>query len=292
MTTRIMTVDVEDYFQVSAFDGVVDRADWHGYPSRVEANTERLLSLFEVNQVQATFFVLGWIAECYPQLVRTIARAGHEVASHGFLHQRVSTLSRAAFRQDVDRSKKLLEDICGSQILGYRAPSFSIRSENAWAYDTLFEVGYRYSSSVYPISHDHYGSPEAPRKVFETGSGVLEVPLSTLRLCGRNYPISGGGFFRLYPLWLSMWALRSYEAEGAGPYLFYVHPWELDPCQPRLDGLGFKPRFRHYLNLGRVEARLRRLTATGRWESIARTFFYPRELHNKDVVGHAQISTG
>jgi len=292
MTTRIMTVDVEDYFQVSAFEGGIDRADWQRYPSRVEANTERLLNMFEAHQVQATFFVLGWIAERYPQLVRAIQQAGHEVASHGFLHQRVRTLSRQAFRQDVDRSKKLLEDLSGVHVLGYRAPSFSISADLSWAYETLFEVGYRYSSSVYPITHDHYGSPDAPRKVFETECGLLEMPLSTLRLWGRNYPISGGGFFRLYPLWLSLWALRSYEAEQLGPYLFYIHPWELDPLQPRIGGISLKQRTRHYLNLGRVEARLRQLTATGRWESIERTFFYPGEQHNREVVGHVQISTG
>jgi len=290
--SRIMTVDVEDYFQVSAFEHVLDRSQWQHYPHRVEANTDRILSLFESRGIQATFFVLGWIAEHYPDLVKRIRTAGHEIASHGYAHQRVRDVSRKAFRQDVERSKKLLEDLSGEAVLGYRAPSFSIGPNESWAHEELLGAGYRYSSSVYPVNHDHYGWPDAPRIPFVTESGLLEVPLSTLRLRGRNYPIAGGGFFRLYPLWFSSWAMRAYESEGIAPYIFYIHPWELDPEQPRVKGLGIRQRFRHYLNLSRVESRLNRLTSTGQWNCIRELVVNQRTQQDRDVMSNAQISTG
>jgi polysaccharide deacetylase family protein (PEP-CTERM system associated) len=268
-----MTVDVEDYFQVSAFERHVAQADWTRMPVRVEANTSRVLDLLASRGVHATFFVLGWIAERFPALVRRIAGSGHEVASHGFDHTRVIHQERQEFRADVSRTKALLEDLIGAPVCGYRAASYSIVSTNLWAHDVLQEVGYRYSSSIYPIRHDLYGIPDAPRFAFRTRTGgLLELPITSLNALGRRWPCGGGGYFRLFPYALSSWALRRVNRDDRQPGIFYFHPWEIDSLQPRIPGIGLKTRVRHYLNLSRMEGRLERLLAEFRWDRMDRVF--------------------
>ena len=269
-----LTIDVEDYFQVSAFAAHIDRADWPRLECRVEANIERILLLLERRGIHATFFTLGWIAERYPAMLRRVAQAGHEVASHGQAHLRASEQSPAQFAADVRLSKTLIEQLTGHAVLGYRAPSFSIGAGNLWAFDVLQEAGYRYSSSIYPIRHDHYGMPDSPRFAWRPRGpqGVLELPISTVRVRGRNLPAGGGGYFRLMPYVLSRWLLRRINSHDGQAGIFYFHPWELDPGQPRPSGLGAKTRFRHYLNLGRMEARLARLTNDFSWDRMDRIF--------------------
>ncbi len=268
-----LSVDVEDYFQVSAFEPHIPRRDWDRWPHRVQANTERVLALFDEAGVKATFFTLGWVAERYPGLIRAIVAAGHELACHGYEHRRVSEQTPEAFRADVRRAKGVLEDVGGVVVLGYRAASYSIGRDNLWALEILQETGFRYSSSIYPVRHDLYGMPEAPRFAFRPANApaLLEIPVTTVRLAGRNWPCGGGGFFRLYPYALTRWALRRINAEGQAA-VFYFHPWEIDPDQPRLPGLGWKTRLRHYLNLGRMESRLRRLLRDFAWDTVANVF--------------------
>ncbi|HRH80499.1 MAG TPA: DUF3473 domain-containing protein [Thiobacillaceae bacterium] len=275
---NVMSVDVEDYFQVGAFEHTIPRADWESWPCRVEANIERILKLFERRGIQATFFTLGWIAERYPKVVHDIVAAGHELASHGYGHQRATDLSRAQFAADVGRAKKLLEDISGLEVQGYRAPSFSIGAGNLWALDVLAEAGYRYSSSIYPIAHDHYGMPEAPRFPYrpERCPQLLEMPPTTVNLMGRNLPAAGGGYFRLMPYPLARHLIRKVNEEEAKPCMFYFHPWEVDPGQPHVDGAGLKSRFRHYVNLSRMEAKLDRLLGDFQWGRADQV--YGREL--------------
>ena len=269
-----LTIDVEDYFQVSAFAPHIARTDWPRLECRVEANVERILLLLDDKGIHATFFTLGWIAERYPAMLRRVADAGHEVASHGHAHLRASQQSRIEFLHDVVQSKSILEQLTGQAVLGYRAPSFSIGADNLWAFDVLREAGYRYSSSIYPIRHDHYGMPDAPRFAWRPQGphGVLELPVSTVRLRGRNLPAGGGGYFRLMPYALSRWLLRRINSRDGQAGIFYFHPWELDPGQPRPPGLSAKTRFRHYLNLGRMEARLARLTRDFTWDRMDRIF--------------------
>lgn len=269
-----MTCDVEDYFQVSAFAPYIERASWPSRECRVEANMERILALFERKQVRATFFTLGWIAERYPQVVRRIVAGGHELASHGYGHLRASDQSRAEFANDIRSSKALLEDIGGQAVMGYRAPSFSIGRANLWALDVLREAGYRYSSSIYPIAHDHYGMPEAPRFAFYPNGpdGLLEVPITTVQLFKRNLPAGGGGYFRLLPYALSRWMMAKVNQDDRQPALFYFHPWEVDPGQPRPQGLGAKARFRHYVNIGRMEGRIEALARDFAWDRMDRIF--------------------
>ena len=269
-----LTIDVEDYFQVSAFAPHIARADWPRQECRVEANIERILLLLDSRRIHATFFTLGWIAERYPAMLRRVADAGHEVASHGYAHLRASEQSAAQFADDVRRSKSILEQLTGLAVRGYRAPSFSIGAANLWAFDVLQEAGYRYSSSIYPIRHDHYGMPDAPRFAWRPRGphGVLELPVSTVRLRGRNLPAGGGGYFRLMPYALSRWLLRRINSRDGQAGIFYFHPWELDPGQPRPPGLSARTRFRHYLNLGRMEARLGRLTGDFAWDRMDRIF--------------------
>ncbi len=269
-----LTIDVEDYFQVSAFAPHIARADWPRLECRVEANIERILLLLDSRRIHATFFTLGWIAERYPAMLRRVAAAGHEVASHGYAHLRASEQSAAQFADDVRRSKAILEQITGLAVRGYRAPSFSIGAANLWAFDVLREAGYRYSSSIYPIRHDHYGMPDAPRFAWRPRGphGVLELPVSTVRLRGRNLPAGGGGYFRLMPYALSRWLLRRINSRDGQAGIFYFHPWELDPGQPRPLGLSARTRFRHYLNLGCMEARLARLTRDFAWDRMDRIF--------------------
>ncbi|NUZ05139.1 XrtA system polysaccharide deacetylase [Piscinibacter koreensis] len=267
-----LTIDVEDYFQVSAFAPHIARSEWDARECRVERNVARILAMLERHDTRATFFTLGWIAERYPQLVRDIVAAGHELASHGYGHQRASELSAAEFRADIARAKAILEDVSGQAVLGYRAPSFSIGTGNLWALDCIAEAGYRYSSSIYPIRHDHYGMPDAPRFAHRTNGDLIEVPITTLRVLNRNLPSSGGGYFRLLPYALSRWMLQRVNEQDGEAAVFYFHPWEIDVGQPRIPGIGAKTRFRHYLNIGRMEARLERLLGDFRWDRMDRIF--------------------
>ena len=270
--TNALTVDVEDYFQVSALAPHIERQSWESRPCRVERNVQRLLELFAQHNAHATFFTLGWIAERYPGLVRDIVAQGHELASHGYSHLRATEQSRSEFDADVRRAKALLESIGGCAVRGYRAPSFSIDHSNDWAFDVLVEAGYSYSSSVYPVRHDHYGMPDAPRFAYRSRPGLLEVPLSTTQWLGRNLPASGGGYFRLAPYSLSRWALRRVNTVDNQPAIFYLHPWEIDPDQPRVPGTSLKTRFRHYLNLRKTEQRLVRLLSDFRWGRVDQVF--------------------
>lgn len=266
------TVDVEDYFQVSALAPQIDRSTWDDRPCRVERNVRRLLEMLARHDARATFFTLGWIAKRYPQLIRDLVTEGHEIASHGFGHLRASEQSAAEFRHDVRHAKQLLEDIAGQAVHGYRAPSFSIGYTNPWAFDVLVEEGYRYSSSVYPVRHDHYGMPDAPRFAYRVRPQLLEIPLTTARVLGRNLPAGGGGYFRLAPYRLSRWALRRVNHLDQRPAIFYMHPWEIDPAQPRIAGTTLKTRFRHYVNLHRTEPRLSRLLQDFRWGRVDEVF--------------------
>ena len=261
MIVNAMTVDVEDYFQVSAFDHVVKRADWDRMESRVERNTHALLDLFDEFQVRATFFVLGWIGERQPKLVAEIDRRGHEVASHGYGHQLAYHQTPGAFRDDVRRARRILQDAGGQDVVGYRAPSYSITSRSLWALDVLVDEGYEYDSSIFPIRHDRYGVPGAPRHrhVRHTPAGpIIELPPATVRWAGVNLPAAGGGYFRLMPFGWTRWALERLNEGERQPAVFYIHPWELDPGQPRLAARPLS-RFRHYRNLDVTEPRLRRL---------------------------------
>jgi polysaccharide deacetylase family protein (PEP-CTERM system associated) len=265
-----LTIDVEDYFQVSAFAGHIRPEDWAALPCRIERNVDLILGLLDQHHAHATFFTLGWIAERYPALVRRIVDGGHELASHGYAHLRASDQTREEFGRDITLSKDLLEQLGGGAVRGYRAPSFSIGADNLWALDSLRTAGYRYSSSIYPIKHDHYGMPDAPRFAWRHGGapGLLELPVSTVRLLGRNLPAGGGGYFRLLPYAASRWALRRINSHDGQAGIFYFHPWELDPGQPRQRGIGMKTRLRHYLNLHRMEARIGRLLEDFRWGRV------------------------
>lgn len=267
-----MSIDVEDYFQVSAFAPYIRRGDWDTRECRVERNVRRILQLLADRGVKATFFTLGWIAKRYPQLVRDIVAQGHELASHGFGHERASDLSPEAFRQDVLGARQLLEDLGGVAVQGYRAPSFSIGEGNLWAFDVLQECGYRYSSSVYPIQHDHYGMPDSPRFAYEVRPGLVEVPVTTLRVGQRNLPSSGGGYFRLLPYAVSRWMIERFNRVEGQSAVFYFHPWEIDPGQPRIAGIDARTRFRHYVNIGRTESRIAQLLADFEWDRMDRLF--------------------
>lgn len=269
-----MTVDVEDYFQVSAFAPHIPRESWTSLSCRVELNIDRILILLDDECTKATFFTLGWIADRYPAMVKRIVASGHELASHGWAHHRVSDQKPHEFREDIIRSKSLLEDIGGQAVIGYRAPSFSIGRHNLWALDVLEEAGYRYSSSIYPIQHDHYGMPDAPRFAHHPRPhhGLLELPITTMRLFSRNLPAGGGGYFRLWPYPVSRWFLQRLNHLEHRSAIFYFHPWEIDHKQPRQKGINMKTRFRHYYNLHRMEERIKALTRDFRWDRIDRIF--------------------
>ena len=267
-----LSIDVEDYFHVSAFSSVIARSDWDGMDCRIEANVERILALLADARTSATFFTLGWIAERYPALVRSIASAGHEVASHGFAHERANLQSASAFLADIRLAKAILEDVTSAEVAGYRAPSFSIGPSNPWAQDAIAEAGYRYSSSIYPIQHDHYGVPDADRFAHEARPGLLEIPIATIRFAGRNWPAGGGGYFRLLPYCISRWSIDRLNRVEAKPAMFYFHPWEIDPGQPRVAAASAKSRFRHYVNLARTAPRLVRLLRDFRWSRADRLF--------------------
>lgn len=261
LMVNAMTIDVEDYFHVSAFDGVVPRSRWDALESRVCANTERVLQILDDAGVRATFFVLGWVGERYPGLVRQIAARGHEIASHGYAHRLVYDQSPLAFREDVRRAKRLLEDVAGVHVSGFRAPSYSITPRSLWALDVLIEEGYRYDASIFPIRHDRYGIPVSAPHVYRIerdGGSLVEVPASTLRLGTMNLPVGGGGYFRILPYAWTRWGIARINRVDRRPAVFYLHPWELDPGQPRM-AAGRVSTFRHYTNLSRTEQRLRRL---------------------------------
>jgi polysaccharide deacetylase family protein (PEP-CTERM system associated) len=256
-----MTIDVEDYFHVSVFEKTVDRNRWDSLESRVRANTARLLDLFDEHGVRGTFFVLGWVAERYPELVRAIAERGHELASHGYGHRLVYDQTPEAFREDIRRAKDVIESAAAQPVRGYRAPSFSVTARSMWALDVLLEEGYTYDASIFPIRHDRYGIPDAPRwpHAIERGRGrIFEVPGSTVRIGSTNLPVAGGGYFRILPYAWTRWGIARVNATERQPAIFYLHPWEIDPDQPRLPA-GWLGRFRHYRNLQAAEPRLRRL---------------------------------
>lgn len=273
MITNALTIDVEDYFQVSAFAPHIDRADWDQCECRVAGNVDRILGMLDERGVRATFFTLGWIAERYPEIVRAIVAGGHELASHGYGHQRVSDLDAKAFLDDITRAKSILEDIGGSPVVGYRAPSFSIGASNrGWAFESLAQAGYRYSSSVYPVKHDHYGMPDAQRFVHEVHPLLMEVPPTTVRAFDRNWPASGGGYFRLMPYELSRRLIARVNKIDRQAAVFYFHPWELDKEQPRVPGISVKTRFRHYVNIHRMEDRLKCLLKDFQWGRMDHIF--------------------
>ena len=291
--TNALTIDVEDYFQVSAFAPYIRRDEWEHRECRVERNVGRILEMLAERDTRATFFTLGWIAERYPAMVRAIVDQGHELASHGYGHERASDLSETAFRADVVRAKKLLEDIGGTAVHGYRAPSFSIGTRNLWAFDVLANAGYRYSSSIYPIKHDHYGMPDSPRFAYRVGTGgagLLEVPVTTLRLRGRNLPSSGGGYFRLLPYALSRWMIERVNRQDRESAIFYFHPWEIDAGQPRVAGIDAKTRFRHYVNIPRMENRLQSLLADFRWGRMD-DIFLGRPVLPLATTGRSAVSS-
>ena len=268
-----MTVDVEDYYQVQAFAHCVSRTDWHRMESRVEANVDRILALFAAAEVKATFFTLGWIADRHKAMVRRIVADGHELASHGWDHTRADAQDPATFRADIARTKRTLEDIGGTPIRGYRAATFSIGARNQWAFEALEQEGYTYSSSINPIAHDLYGMPNAPRTPFRPdGRAIWEIPMTTVRAFGRNWPNSGGGYFRLLPTFLYRNGLSWLNRREAMPGIFYFHPWEVDPGQPRIADCGWKSRVRHYTNLSRMEPDLARLLREFSWGRMDRVF--------------------
>ena len=260
-----MSVDVEDYYQVSAFASVIPRERWPQWPVRVDENTRRVLDLFAAADVKATFFILGCVARHHPNLVRRIAADGHEIASHGFSHFRVFEQTPQQFRSDVEDTRHLLEDTAGMPVRGYRAASFSISHGTWWAFEELAAAGYRYSSSVSPFKHDHYGVPDAPRFLINPNPSIAEVPITTVELMGRRLPCGGGGFFRLLPYRWSRWAIRRVNRREAAPAVFYFHPWEIDPGQPRVKQASLRSRFRHYVNLGAMSGKLERLLCDFRW---------------------------
>ncbi len=267
-----LTIDVEDYFQVSAMAPYIARDQWDAIPCRVERNVEVILRMLADRRATATFFTLGWIAERYPGVVREIVAGGHELASHGYGHHRATDQSRNHFLEDVSRAKRILEDIAGHEVKGYRAPSFSIGHANLWAFDCLLEAGYRYSSSVYPVKHDHYGMPDAPRFPFEVRPGLMEIPVTTSRMMNTNVPTGGGGYFRLLPYPVSKWLIKRVNRLDLKPAMFYFHPWEIDPGQPRVHNADAKSRFRHYVNLHRNEGKLMRLLSDFRWGRVDQVF--------------------
>lgn len=258
-----MTIDVEDYYHVSAFESVISPNDWDQWPSRVVRNTERLLTLFDQNNVKATFFVLGWVAERYPELVKSIHSQGHEIASHGYSHQLIYKQTQTVFREETAKSKSILEDLIQTPVTGYRAASYSITTQSLWALDILAELGFTWDSSVFPVYHDRYGIPKSPRSPYNiitnSGAPVTEFPLTTAKVLGQTVPAAGGGYFRQYPYQLSRWLFNHASTHGNHPQIFYLHPWEIDPDQPKIPGASLFSRFRHYTNLGRCEARLTQL---------------------------------
>ncbi len=285
-----MTVDVEDYFQVQAFAKRISRSDWDRFPLRVQHSTNRILDVFARAGVKATFFTLGWVAERFPELIRRIVAEGHELASHGWDHTRVFTQVPETFRADIRRTRAVLQDLGGVDVTGFRAATFSINASTMWAYPILREEGYRYSSSVNPIRHDLYGLPNAPRTPFlPHPDGVIEIPMTTVRLFRRNWPCSGGGYFRLLPEALYRAGLGRVNREGM-PGIFYFHPWEIDPGQPRVPNIGLKSHLRHYTNLSRMEAGLHALLRDFPWERMDQVYAAVID-HSPTLASPAQHAT-
>lgn len=277
-----LTIDVEDYFQVSAFAPYIKRSEWNTRESRIERNVGRILDNLLKRDTKATFFTLGWIAERYPALIRRIVAEGHELASHGYGHERASDLTEVAFYEDIRVAKQILEDMCGVEVKGYRAPSFSIGQGNLWAFDSLVRAGYQYSSSVYPIQHDHYGMPDSPRFAYRVRPELLEIPVTTFRIFNKNLPSSGGGYFRLLPYFISKWMLNRVNSDDRQPGIFYFHPWEIDADQPRVSGVDNKTRFRHYVNISRMEGKINQLLGDFKWGRMDEIFL-------KNMQGGAAI---
>lgn len=274
--TNAMTVDVEEYFQVGAFENIIAPHQWDQWQSRVEASVAAILAMFDDAGIKASFFILGWVAERHPALVRRIAEAGHEIASHGYGHARVHQMHPNAFREDIRKTKKILEDLGHQAVRGYRAPSFSINQKNIWAYNILEEEGYVYSSSVAPLYHDHYGWPHAPRFAFHPvpGNDILEIPITTMRTAAINMPAAGGGYFRLLPLALSRWAIDQVHARDQQPAIFYFHPWEIDPEQPYIAQAPLKSRLRHYIFLKKMQPKLHSLLRSFAWGRMDHIFLH------------------
>lgn len=270
-----LTIDVEDYYHVSAFESVVSHGSWNRYESRVESNTRRILNLLDEYGTRATFFILGCVAECHPSLVRAIAQRGHEIASHGYSHRRIYTQPPQQFREETRKAKKIVEDIAGQTVLGYRAASYSITDKSLWALDILVEEGFRYDSSIFPVRHDLYGIPGHQRfasAIERNGGGVmLEIPLSTIRIAGANIPVAGGGYLRLFPYAVTRRALLHLNLFERQPAVVYFHPWEIDPDQPRINA-GWLSRFRHYTNLRGMESKLRKLFSDFAFAPIREVF--------------------
>jgi polysaccharide deacetylase family protein (PEP-CTERM system associated) len=284
-----LTVDVEDYFQVSALAPYIARSDWERIPCRVERNVETILELFAEAGARATFFTLGWIAERYPVLVRRIAAAGHEIASHGYGHLRIHEQTPAEFSQDICKAKTVLEDLARAPVKGYRAPSFSIGRRTLWAFDEIAKAGYQYSSSVYPVRHDLYGMPSAPRFPYRPRADLLEIPVTTAPVLNRNLPAGGGGYFRLLPYTVSRALIHRVNTIDRRPAVFYFHPWEIDAAQPRVPGTTLKTRFRHYVNLHRTEPRLRRLLRDFHWNRMDEVFFPAQDAYITTEVPAASM---
>lgn len=258
--TNYLTIDVEDYFQVAAFEKEIQPREWDTFESRVVENTHCLLRLLSRFNCKATFFVVGWIAERYPSLIREIHLEGHSIGCHSYLHQKIYTMSPEGFREDTQKAKSILEDIVGDTVFGYRAPSYSITSNSLWALDILEELGFTFDSSIFPIHHDNYGIPDAPRfEYILPGKKLKEYPISTVRFFGKNIPVSGGGYFRLFPYWLTRFFLKRINQVEHKPFMFYLHPWEVDPGQPRMRNISQRSKFRHYNNLDKTSHRLEKL---------------------------------
>jgi polysaccharide deacetylase family protein (PEP-CTERM system associated) len=258
--SNYLTIDVEDYFQVAAFEKVIQPTSWEGFVSRVERNTGTILDLLDSHGVKGTFFIVGWTAERYPNMVRNIADRGHEIGCHSYGHQKIYNLTPDEFRQDTKKAKDILENITGLPIIGYRAPTYSITKKSLWALDILQELGFKWDSSIFPIHHDNYGIPDAPRFAYKLADhDLIEYPISTALFLGRRIPVAGGGYFRIFPYWFVKMALRKINRQEQKPFIFYLHPWEIDPGQPRIHYAGWKSRFRHYRNLEKTEKRFKRL---------------------------------
>lgn len=271
LVINALTVDVEDYFQVSAFENAIDRDQWQHLPLRVEQNTQRLLELFEQKSVKATFFILGWVADKVPNLITNIADAGHEIACHGYSHKLIYNQSKKEFAEETIRSKSLLEDISGKKVNGYRAASYSITRSSLWALDILAEAGFEYDSSIFPVVHDRYGLPGSPESIyyFETESGqkLIEYPLTTVKIGPLTLPMAGGGYFRLYPYWFTRLNLARLNKKTRKPFIFYLHPWEIDAKQPKIQA-SMLSKFRHYNNLDKCEGRLEKLLSFFKFTSV------------------------
>lgn len=262
-----LSVDVEDWFQVGAFEDVIERDQWGGLADRVDRNVREILDLFDEVEAKATFFTLGWLAQRHGALLREVAARGHEIASHGWDHRRVFTMDHASFAEDIRKAREAIEDASGSRVSGYRAPSFSIDQRTPWAFAELVEQGYAYSSSVAPVSHDHYGWPEAPRFAFKPlpWAPLVEIPVTTALFAGKRLAAGGGGFFRVLPYAFSRWAIRQVNRREQRPAVFYFHPWEIDPGQPRVAGAPLKSRLRHYTKLDQMAPKLRQLIREFAW---------------------------